>query len=248
MPDAWAVGDPQGYLEPLERILREIELINADAHWSGGTATLDVAGDLVDRGPDGVGVIDLLMRLQGESAGGVHVVIGNHDVQFLAARRFGGAMFDEWLSAGGVTADLERLTHAHVEWLASLPAMIVRDDVLVLHADALFYREYGSTPEEVNTAFAQVLHGDDLAEWQRLLDRFGEHRAFTGSDGEANLAEFLARFGGSSLVHGHTPIARMLGVAPETVREAYVYCGGRCVNVDPGIYLGGPGFAFRLSS
>lgn len=248
MPEpVWIVGDPQGWHEPLLRILRDAELVDANAGWIGGRATLVVAGDLVDRGPDGIGVIDLLMRLQSESSGNVHVVIGNHDVQLLAAHRFADARRQEWLDSGGLASDLERLTDAHVEWLSSLPAMVQIGDALVLHADALFYRNYGATLKEVNSRFSQVLHGEDLAEWKLLLDRFGEHRAFTGEQGETHLAEFLGTFRAARLVHGHTPIARMLGVPPASVREAYVYCEGRCVNVDPGIYLGGNGFAYRLS-
>ena len=243
--DIWVVGDPQGWLEPLTRVVGGIGLIDADARWIGGGATLAVAGDLVDRGPDGVGVISLLMRLQSQGAD-VRVVIGNHDVQLLAADRFGGDVHAEWVATGGVASDLERLTDAHVEWLSALPAMIHVDDALLQHADALFYREYGSSAEAVNAEFRRVLQSDDLAEWQHLLELFGEHRAFFGDAGEANSAVYLGTLGGQMLVHGHTPIARMLGVPPESVTEAYVYRDGRCVNVDPGIYLGGPGFAYRL--
>jgi hypothetical protein len=244
--DVWVVGDPQGWLEPLTRVLGGIGLLDANARWSGGGATLAVAGDLVDRGPDGFGVIALLMSLQSQGAD-VRVVIGNHDVQMLAARRFGDEMHSEWLESGGVGSDLERLTDAQVEWLGALPAMLPVGDALVLHADALFYQEYGATPDAVSAGFRRVLAGDSLADWRHLLDQFGEHRAFFGEDGEARLTEFLGAFGGHRLVHGHTPIARMLGVPPETVTQAYVYRDGRCVNVDPGLYLGGPGFAFRLS-
>jgi Calcineurin-like phosphoesterase len=246
----WIVGDPQGWREPLVRVLAEARLIGVDAHWIGGNATLVLAGDLVDRGPDGIGVIDLLMRLQQEAAGAggaVHVVIGNHDVQFLAAHYFGDSMRDAWIETGGVLADLEQLTDAHVEWLTQLPAMLKMGDALVLHADALFYGEYGSSLQEVNSAFTRILEGHHRSEWQQLLDRFGEHRTFCGEGGEARLDGFLAKFGARMLVHGHSPIARTLNVPPESVTEAYVYCSGRCVSVDPGIYLGGPGFAYRLT-
>jgi hypothetical protein len=241
----WIIGDVQGNLAQFQRVLVDVGLIDASGEWAGGGSTLAVAGDLVDRGPDGVGVISLLMRLQSHGAD-VRVVIGNHDIQLLAARRFGGDMHAEWIDSGGVASDLERLTAVHVEWLSALPAMVALDDTLVLHADAMFYGDYGSTREVVNAEFQRILTGDDVARWQHLLEQFGEHRAFSGEDGETKLAEFLATFGGRRLVHGHTPIARVLGVAPESVTEAYVYRDGQCVNVDPGIYLGGPGFAYRL--
>ena len=49
------------------------------------------------------------------------------------------------------------------------------------------------------------------------------------------------------LIHGHTPVPRMLQVPAETVTAAHVYRAGRCVNVDPGMYLGGPGFAYHVT-
>ena len=79
-----------------------------------------VVGDLVDRGPDGVGVIDLLMRLQREAigAGGrVEAVIGNHDIFLLAVCKFGDRFREGWLESGGVLTDLSRLNKAHVRCL-----------------------------------------------------------------------------------------------------------------------------------
>jgi Calcineurin-like phosphoesterase len=247
-PGLWIVGDPQGYLEQLSRVLRSAGLLDASGAWAGGEQQVAVLGDLVDRGPQGLGVIELLMRLQGEAAragGAVHVVVGNHDVQLLAAHRFGGDAVGAWLDTGGVQSDLDGLTPSHVAWLSQLPAQILLGDLLLQHADALFYAAYGGIVEVVNAAFREVLQGSDRPGWDRLLAQFGEHRAFFGDHGQANLRGFLDTFGGRQLIHAHTPIARMLQVPPASVTAPYMYCGGRCVNVDPGIYLGGPGFAFR---
>jgi len=175
----------------------------------------------------------------------VHVLIGNHDVQLLAAYRFGGEAVKAWLEAGGVQADLDGLTELHAGWLGGLPAQLVVDDLLLQHADARFYAAYGATVDEVNAGFRDVLRSSERTRWDRLLDQFGEHRAFYGDDGRANLHDFLSTFGGQRLIHAHTPISRMLRIPPEVVTAPYMYCGGLCVNVDPGIYLGGPGFAFR---
>src|SRR5512142_3531091 len=54
-----------------------------DARWLGGDATLVVVGDLFDKGPDGLDVIDLLRTLQ-SSGGQVVVVLGNHEAEFFA--------------------------------------------------------------------------------------------------------------------------------------------------------------------
>src|SRR5688500_12533196 len=86
------VGDVHGYVRELRRGLERAGLIDADARWVGGQACLAVLGDLMDRGPDGVGVVTLLMRLQDEAAeqgGNVTVLLGNHEVLFVGAERFG---------------------------------------------------------------------------------------------------------------------------------------------------------------
>src|SRR4029077_15978664 len=114
-------------------------------------------------------------------------------------------------------------TDAHIQWLQKLPAMVLVDDVLMLHADALFYLKYGSSIEEVNARFADILRRDDLDEWNGLLDDFAEHRAFVGPDGCSNLERLLGVYGGTRLIHGHTPIARMTHQPPESVTEPYIY-------------------------
>jgi hypothetical protein len=231
-------------------VLENSGLIDADRRWSGGSATLAVVGDLVDRGPDGIGVIDLLMRLQSEapaSGGCVRVLIGNHDIQLLAAQRFGDGALAYWQAVGGVLSDLERLTDQHIAWLQDLPAMCMEADAILVHADAMFYLELGSTVEVVNTTFRSILHGHHHEDWQHLLDQFTEHRCFSGPEGEANINQFLGTYAAQRVAHGHTPIARMLQLSPETVTAAYVYRDGRAINVDPGIYLGGPGFSYRLA-
>jgi hypothetical protein len=190
------------------------------------------------------------MRLQSEAlaAGGrVEVVIGNHDILLLAACKFGEPFRDDWLDSGGVVSDLERLTDSHERWLCALPAMRLERDVLMQHADALFYAEYGVTPEEVNTSFRTILQGKDVPAWAQLLDAFSEHRAFLGYEGCEKLDRFLELYGGRRLVHGHTPISKVTQQPPESVTAPYEYCAGRCLNVDPGIYLGGNGFAYKVN-
>ncbi|HVS03601.1 MAG TPA: metallophosphoesterase [Thermoanaerobaculia bacterium] len=81
-----AIGDVHGSLDGLQSILGTAGLLDAEGHWAGGDATLVQTGDLLDRGVDVRGVMDLLMRLQPEAkaAGGeVVVLLGNHEIMNL---------------------------------------------------------------------------------------------------------------------------------------------------------------------
>ncbi len=81
-----AIGDIHGDFDALVSILREVELVDTQHRWIGGTATLVQTGDFTDRGPGVRAVMDLLMTLeeQAESSGGrVNVLLGNHEVMNL---------------------------------------------------------------------------------------------------------------------------------------------------------------------
>jgi hypothetical protein len=256
----YVIGDVHGQLEKLRDLLRGAELIDKTQTWSGGDCTLWLMGDLVDHGPDGIGAVELVMRLQQQAArtgGRVQVLLGNHDVLLLAAHRFGTRPIpgqDEtfryhWLESGGQEVDLERITPDHVCWLSSLPAMALEGEHLLAHADALLYTNYGQSIAQVNQAWNALLQSDDAGSWFRLLEEFGEHRAFVdATTGVDRARAFLNEFGGGQLVHGHTPITKMTGQPPEAVREPLLYAAGLCLDVDPGMYLGGPGFVYQLPS
>ena len=256
----YVIGDVHGQYEKLVGLLRDAKLIGTDLRWSGGPATLWFMGDFFDRGPDGIGVVDLVMRLQTEAAavgGQVRSLLGNHEPLILAAYRFdthvttgvGGAFLRDWERNGGVAADLTRLTPEHMTWITNLPAMAHVGDRLFAHADATFYRRYGRSVAEVNRAFSILLRSDDLDAWDGLLGDFAERLAFDDAHayGTASAREFLDRFGGRQLIHGHTPICYVNHRPPGEVTHALVYAGGLCVNVDGGMNLGGPGFIYQLS-
>lgn len=85
-PRVVAVGDVHGSLDGLVEILFASGLIDSGRHWAGGDATLVQIGDVLDRGVDVRGVMDLLIRLQAESraAGGrVICLMGNHEAMNL---------------------------------------------------------------------------------------------------------------------------------------------------------------------
>lgn len=78
-----AIGDVHGAYDRFVEILRVAGLVDADAHWTGGTAHLVQLGDVLDRGDDSRKALDLLRQLErdAQTAGGkVHPLVGNHEV------------------------------------------------------------------------------------------------------------------------------------------------------------------------
>ena len=119
----YIIGDVHGHLKKLVKLLQDAQLIDAERSWKASTAMLWFMGDFVDRGPDGIAVLDLVMRLQTEAAaagGSVSSLLGNHEMLLLAAYRFGrrstglGSNFlTRWKQNGGNRKDISGLTLRH---------------------------------------------------------------------------------------------------------------------------------------
>lgn len=79
------IGDLHGDPEALAAILEHARLATSGA-WTGGAARLIQLGDCVDRGPDSVGVLDLLATVQQSAAAGGGEVVrlaGNHEMELM---------------------------------------------------------------------------------------------------------------------------------------------------------------------
>ncbi|MBV7339763.1 metallophosphoesterase [Chloroflexi bacterium TSY] len=259
MSSKYVIGDVHGHYDKLIRLLQQTRLIGCDHKWTGNDATLCFISDYFDRGPNGIGCIELVMRLQQEAGvegGQVIALMGNHEPLILSALRFGqtetngpGRSFvADWQFNGGQADDLERLTSKHIDWLLQLPTLVKLDDWLLLHADAFFYSSYGTTINEINQRITSVLVGDDPNAWQQLLRQFAERYAYTERiPGGATLAKiFINNLDCKRLIHGHTPISVMASKPAHLVTEPYIYADGLCTNIDPSMYMGGPGFVYKL--
>ena len=191
----YAVGDLQGCLDPLRRLLDEVRFDPArDRLW--------LVGDLVNRGPDSLGTLRFLRDL-GDAA---VTVLGNHDLHLLAIA-FGGHAprrkdtFDEVLAAPDrdvLFAWLRTrklihhdpahdavLVHAGIPWLFSLDEALalgreVEETIRGPEAAAFFEVMYGNRPER----WAPELVGHDRL---RVVVNYLTRMRFLYADGALEL-------------------------------------------------------------
>jgi len=78
-----AIGDVHGALDQFVAILRAAGIVDDNTRWTAGDTVLVQTGDILDRGPDSRGALDLLQRLEREAAGAggrLVALLGNHEV------------------------------------------------------------------------------------------------------------------------------------------------------------------------
>ncbi|WP_225844971.1 metallophosphoesterase [Streptomyces sp. HPF1205] len=258
----YVVGDVHGYLAELLAALRENGLVDEEGHWSAGSARLWFLGDFTDRGPDGIGVIELVMQLSAEAAaagGYCRALMGNHELLLLGAHRFGdtpvnstggtASFLAAWRLNGGQPSDMERLEDRHLTWISRLDAAHVTDGHLLLHSDTTAYLDYGSSIEEMNDAVTGVLQRGDADECWDLFRKFTKRFAFRGDGGPQAARELLSTYGGSRVVHGHSPIPYLLGEVggespadaeePHPINGPMVYAENLAVAMDGGVTMDG---------
>ncbi|EMF27121.1 serine/threonine protein phosphatase [Streptomyces gancidicus BKS 13-15] len=257
----YVVGDVHGYLDELVAALQEQGLVDSAGNWCAGTARLWFLGDFTDRGPDGIGVIDLVMRLSAEAAaagGYCKALMGNHELLLLGAKRFGDTPVNSgagtatfqaaWLLNGGQKTDMDRLQDHHLQWMARLDAVEEVDGHLLLHSDTTAYLDYGRSIEEVNDTVRETLTRNDADEVWDLFRKFTKRFSFRDEGGADAVRSLLNTYGGTRVVHGHSPIPYLLGeVGSEdgeddngpVVAEPHVYADGLAIAMDGGVTMAG---------
>lgn len=149
----YAIGDVHGCLETLERLLDAIDFRRAhDRLW--------FVGDLVNGGPDSVGVLRRVRRLGDRAV----TVLGNHDLHLLAVASGAAEMreednFDDVLEA----PDRGEL----LEWLGHRPMLHRRGDTLMVHAGLL-------PPWDADKAVALARELEDALRSDTRADFFDE--------------------------------------------------------------------------
>ena len=166
----YLIGDLQGCDAPLKRLLEKIS-------FSPSTDTLYLLGDLVNRGPDSLGVLRRLSAL-GDAA---QSLLGNHDLHALAVRLgVRKTKRNDTLDALIQADDSEYL----FDWLRHRPMAIKAHGWLMVHAGVLPQW----TVEQTLALAAEVesvLRGPDIK--TELAQMYGNtpekwHDELTGSD------------------------------------------------------------------
>ena len=239
MGSTFVVSDVHGHLDDLRDVLTRGGLLDEDDRWAGGDHLLWVLGDLVDRGPDGIGVIRLVRSLQEQAPDSVRVLMGNHEALMLGCHLFPSTRFAEvWVVNGGRVSDQAGLTDDDVAWLRALPVLGRSGEYLLMHSDTQDYLAWGSTVEQVNDTVAALLAGDDAQQHFDVFANLTSRYDFL-EDTEA-AREMLDRLGGEHIVHGHSIIGSLVGRPSEQVEGPYTYADGLVLAIDGGRYDGGP--------
>ena len=141
-------------------------------HWADNNYVLVFNGDLIDRGPDNRGVLELVGRLLGEAPPGrVRVTLGNHEAMLLARDQFGLA---DWFC--GRASDADRRQYCEAIEQGYVVAAYEGYGVSYAHAGAAepyTVSTVNSSLVEAATALAEAVGTDrDLPMQRRLPDDY----------------------------------------------------------------------------
>lgn len=211
----YAVSDIHGAYDRLVALLVRHQIIQGvpaapeRALWAAGPAILVVAGDLIDSGPDALGVIDLLRALETSAAaagGKVLVTLGNHEAEFFVNPRNkkaeGGDGFNAQLTARGLTPeDVARGTEPRGAWLRQRPFIVRVGRWLFSHAGDTHGRSLAELATVLRAGVDQ--HDYDAAEIT------GDTSILQSEDWSTADKTIGARYaqaaGAAHLVFGHNP-------------------------------------------
>jgi len=210
------VGDVHGCLDELDELLRLAEVAPARDR-------LIFLGDLLDRGPDGAGVVRRVREL------GAQCVVGNHDDKHLRyAGHLAGHRADPRFVVpmkplhGAAAAHHAALTGDDLRWLGALPVELEVDGWLLVHAGYPTNRPR----HEIKPSLKMRCRYVDAR--GAMVSLGPDHRA---PEGARRWTE--AWRGPESVVYGHA--ANNL----ESPRIDEPIAGVRCIGIDTGCCYGG---------
>jgi len=216
----YAVGDIQGCLSELDTLLKQIDFSSADR--------IIFLGDLINRGPDSLGVLRLIKSLGDQAI----IVLGNHDLHFLAIL-FGGhpETKSDTLTELIEARDAKDLGH----WLRTQPLIHYEDsfDAVMVHAGVPFFwstqkalslaaevhRITSSTEEKDGLdyrIFFKQMYGNNPNYWAEGLTGMDRYRAITNYFTRMRFLDFEGRMDFS---HKGANAS-----APDSLKPWYSFC------------------------
>jgi hypothetical protein len=212
----YAVSDVHGGYDRLVALLARHGVIATapatpqSASWSAGAALLMVVGDVLDKGPQPVEILDLLRALepQARAAGGqVIVTLGNHEAEWLAAPDNDKASKSDGIDAELRAMGLDPTTVASPDdprgrWLGDRPFAARVGAWFFVHAG----NTGGASIDALSTSIARVLPSNGFADASVIGDGSILEARDWWSDSSV-VASDLAALGAKHFVVGHDPHA-----------------------------------------
>ena len=213
----YAMSDMHGSYTDLLKLLSVWSLIPGNpatpgaATWSGGTATLVMAGDMIDKGPQAPEIIDFMRALEVSAAaagGKVIVTLGNHEAEFLV-----DPMNSKATAVGGIDPELMAMsispaTYAsgmdvHGKWLRERPFAVRVEKWFISHAGDTGNQTVAQLEAALRDAVDNhAFNAPAVIGTSSILESKGWYTA------DATLAgRYATTVGAAHIVIGHTPSA-----------------------------------------
>ena len=232
IPDEYTVfaaSDLHGQLAAVDRLLARAGLTDGGSTWTAPPQTaLVITGDLVDRGPDSVGLVRRLasLRDQAPALGGLVVLLeGNHEVQLLGGLAAVPDIFRAFMAFGGAATLLSAgLTEA--DWRDASPASIAtRFDAGApdVRPIAWTFAPYARW-RDVLFVHGGPVPGQDLPAFEGSAQRLWIRQGFFAADEafpSSAAWSVYRRARMERVVFGHTPVAALT-----------LFHGSRALNLD----------------
>jgi bis(5'-nucleosyl)-tetraphosphatase (symmetrical) len=147
----YAIGDIQGCYDELRRLLDQFQ-------WDPGRDRLWLAGDLVNRGPKSLQVLEFAYA----NRNSVMVVLGNHDLHLL--NRIAGVSSRKKRDTLGPILNSDRRDEL-ADWLRTNPLILREGDLVMVHAGIMPSWDW----PEVQRRARKVQAGLQSDEWEEFL-------------------------------------------------------------------------------
>lgn len=201
----YVMSDLHGKFDKFLEMLKKIDFLETD--------TLYILGDILDRGPDSIKIIDYIRKPENNN---IHLLLGNHELLFIMSR-IDNQYFPSWLNNGGYSTYLELDKKGEdyqqelFEYLTNLPVYKVIDKFILVHAGI----NIPENAEELTVEELMNSQDQDSLLWSR---------SFINSN---------AQFKDFTVICGHTPTVNYM---TDNKKAKILYSQGK-IMIDCGAYF-----------